>query len=283
MLDALGARYAVEVLTPTGVADATRLAREGVDAGVALVLAAGGDGTARAVAEGLLGTGVPLGVLPAGTANDLARALGLPGEAVAAARRIAAGAPRAVDVVDAGGHAFCTVGGLGLVARGGLAVPALKARGGVARAVASLAGAGIYKLAATFELLAHGAEAPPTSLSYLTPGGVRRDETVALHGLFIANQRFTGGGLALPSGSRDDDGVFELCLVLRSSRARLLDAFTRLTLGLPIPADVLRVVPVREAHLVTGVDDQLLGDGDRIGGGRVFHLRARPRALRVMV
>jgi hypothetical protein len=161
-------------------------------------------------------------------------------------------------------------------------VNTLKARGGVARAAAMLAGAAVYRITATASLLAHGGETRTLALSYLTPQGVRRDETLRVHGLFVANQRYLGGGLALPSGSIDDDGVFELCLVPRTARLRLLDAFTRLSLGLPIDPTVLRVVPVREAHLALSEPDTLLGDGDRVASGRIFHLRARQGALRVL-
>jgi diacylglycerol kinase (ATP) len=51
---------------------------EAVDAGVDRVIAAGGDGTVRIVADGLAGTGIPMGLVPAGTGNLLARNLGIP-------------------------------------------------------------------------------------------------------------------------------------------------------------------------------------------------------------
>ncbi len=56
---------------------ATEIARTwAADADIYLIVAAGGDGTIREVAEGLVGTNVPLGIIPAGTANVLARELG---------------------------------------------------------------------------------------------------------------------------------------------------------------------------------------------------------------
>ena len=54
------------------------LVRDAVGAGIAMVFAAGGDGTVRACAQALACTGVPLAIVPLGTANLAARALGVP-------------------------------------------------------------------------------------------------------------------------------------------------------------------------------------------------------------
>lgn len=63
------------------------------EAGVDLVLAAGGDGTVRVVADGLAGTSIALGVIPAGTGNLLARNLDLPLDEGAAVEVAFAGTP----------------------------------------------------------------------------------------------------------------------------------------------------------------------------------------------
>src|SRR3954469_21216199 len=61
-----------------GAQDSLVLTRRAVAAGASLVFAAGGDGTVRGCAEALAGTGVPLAIVPLGTANLTARALGVP-------------------------------------------------------------------------------------------------------------------------------------------------------------------------------------------------------------
>jgi diacylglycerol kinase (ATP) len=72
--------------------------RRAVEGGAGLVLSAGGDGTVMAVARGLAGTGVPLGVLPAGTGNLLARNLGLPLDLDAAVDAALQGPARRIDL-----------------------------------------------------------------------------------------------------------------------------------------------------------------------------------------
>ncbi|MDR1806969.1 MAG: phosphatase PAP2 family protein [Propionibacteriaceae bacterium] len=84
----------------TTVADpGTGPARLAVAAGAGLVVAAGGDGTVRAVCEGLLGGDVPLAVVPSGTGNILAHNLGLPLDQEAAFAIALDGTPRPLDLV----------------------------------------------------------------------------------------------------------------------------------------------------------------------------------------
>jgi YegS/Rv2252/BmrU family lipid kinase len=66
------------------------------------VIVGGGDGTLNAAAEGMVASGLPLGILPLGTANDLARTLGIPSEVDAAIGVIAAGYKRVIDVASVG-------------------------------------------------------------------------------------------------------------------------------------------------------------------------------------
>ena len=80
------------------------------------MVVAGGDGTINAAASGIIATGLPLGVLPLGTANDFARSIDLPRDVEAAARIIADGFTHKVDVGQVNGHFFCNVASVGLAA-----------------------------------------------------------------------------------------------------------------------------------------------------------------------
>ncbi|HKW88821.1 MAG TPA: diacylglycerol kinase family protein [Candidatus Acidoferrales bacterium] len=89
ILAAAGIRAELAATTRPGAA--TELARQAVRAGRELVIACGGDGTNNEIANGLAGSKVPMAVLPAGTANILAKELGIPWDIPAAARLIASG------------------------------------------------------------------------------------------------------------------------------------------------------------------------------------------------
>jgi diacylglycerol kinase (ATP) len=91
------------------------IARRGVRAGADLVIAAGGDGTVSAVAEGLIGSSIPLGIIPAGTGNLIARELQIPTD-VDAAVAILADGPRVrnIDAMRIGQRCFFLNAGVGL-------------------------------------------------------------------------------------------------------------------------------------------------------------------------
>jgi YegS/Rv2252/BmrU family lipid kinase len=93
-------------------------ARDAARDGAALVLVAGGDGTVRASAQGLAHTGVPLGIIPQGTGNLLARNLGIPQDEDEALDVALTGAERTIDLGRLeDGRAFAVMAGTGFDAR----------------------------------------------------------------------------------------------------------------------------------------------------------------------
>jgi diacylglycerol kinase (ATP) len=79
-----------------------------------LVIVCGGDGTINSAARGVLETGLPMGIMPMGTANDLARTLGIPDDLNRAADIILAGHTSRIDLGEVNGHPFFNVASLGL-------------------------------------------------------------------------------------------------------------------------------------------------------------------------
>ena len=91
-----------------------RAVEQAVQDGYSLIIAGGGDGTVSEVAAGLVGTSIPLGILPFGTYNNIAHSLGLPLDIVAAASNVARGHTMDIDVCVANGTYFFEAMGVGL-------------------------------------------------------------------------------------------------------------------------------------------------------------------------
>jgi diacylglycerol kinase (ATP) len=280
---ALASRYAVELVAPSDANDTTRSALEAAGDGYSVIVAAGGDGTVNAVAQGLCGTATALGILPLGSANDLARELGIPRSIPAAARRIAGGTPRAADLAGVGDRIFCGVGGVALVARATLAVMRLKQRSAIGRWGANLLGGGIYRVSATAALIDPGSIDEEIRIAYREPSSdTWRERETRVSALFVTNHRTLGGGMVLPVDADASDGVLEICLVPSRPRLSLMLNFARLSAGRQIPEGVLVPVRATEMTIETGRADAFVADGELLARGSRFDVRVLPRALRVI-
>jgi YegS/Rv2252/BmrU family lipid kinase len=89
------------------------LARQAIENGVEMLFAAGGDGTLSAVAEATVGTNIPVGAIPRGTANAFAAALGLPNNIEDACRIISNGITRKVDAGKCNGKSMVLLAEIG--------------------------------------------------------------------------------------------------------------------------------------------------------------------------
>ncbi len=96
-----------------GPLHATTLASSAADLGVNCVVAVGGDGTINETARGLVGTGIPLGIIPKGSGNGLARHLGIPLSTKAAMQAFVTGESFAMDTFTINGKLSLNVSGIG--------------------------------------------------------------------------------------------------------------------------------------------------------------------------
>jgi diacylglycerol kinase family enzyme len=116
ILESLGA--GVNVIPTSGPHSATALAREAIDRGIEQVIGFGGDGTLNEIANGMAGSGIPIGILPGGTANVLAVELGLGTDPIAVAERLSSLQPRRIAAgritQQRGSRYFLLMAGAGL-------------------------------------------------------------------------------------------------------------------------------------------------------------------------
>jgi diacylglycerol kinase family enzyme len=159
-----------------------------------LVFAVGGDGTVRACAHDLAGSGIPLAIVPRGTANLFARHLGLPSEIDRALHTGFGPVQRLVDMPFADGRPFVAMAGLGIDAAVVAATPAALKR--------HLGWLG-YALAA----LPHLAGAPREVTLHLDGGAPLHRSA---HSVVVGNVGALPGGFVLLPGARIDDGLIDV-------------------------------------------------------------------------
>lgn len=191
-----------ELIVTASADEASAAARDAVQQGYDLVIAAGGDGTVATVASELLDSETALGILPLGSVMNVARMLDLPREPEAAAAVIANGTPRVIDVGEANGQLFLEGGSIGLNAA-------------IFREFQYL-DAGRYRslLTALWVLLRYR---PARMVLHLD------DQIVATRALMVAvaNGPYTGLGFTVAPDARLDDGRFDVRVFQRFSRGQL--------------------------------------------------------------
>jgi len=218
-LVAAGVRF--DTVVTDGPGDATAYARRALRSGFETIVAVGGDGTANEVVNGFFDGEEPIaprgrfGLIPAGSGGDLARTLGLRGDAPYRALG-PDGRTGVIDLVRVrytafdgrpGMRYFANSGDLGI---GGETVAAL--RTGTKR----LGGFIAYLVAAVRAILHHRAR----TLTYWIDDGPPTSELVDT--IFVTNGRFIGGGMRLAPAAVIDDGILDGLVLRRVSRIELL-------------------------------------------------------------
>jgi len=213
---AAAAGWQPPLLLPTAPDDpGTGQARQAVEAGAALVIAVGGDGTVRACAQALAGTSVPLAIVPAGSANLTAHALGLPGRVGSALAVAFAGRDRPIDLGSADGAVFVAMAGLGLDAA---------VVGGALGLTKRLTGWPAYAAAAVGQLLRR-----PVTFAIRLDGGpplTRHARCVT-----VGNSGALPGGFAVMPDASLDDGRLDVVVLAPSGLLGWADVGRRVAAG----------------------------------------------------
>jgi diacylglycerol kinase (ATP) len=201
-----------DIVAPQDVDEARAAVLAAIADGCRPIVAAGGDGTAYLVADELLGTDVPLGILPLGSAMNLARSLDIPRELDAAAAIVAAGNERIIDVGEADGRRFYEATSIGL--------------GAQIFAKAHEFDKGRYR--SVFDLIGVLRRARRTRIRLRLDG---RPVEVKAIAVVVANAPFTGLGLNLAPDAALDDGCFDVRVFRRYSRTEFLRHFWSISFG----------------------------------------------------
>lgn len=250
-------------------AEITAAAAQAREAGLALVIACGGDGTLEMVANELVGTPVTLGILPAGTRNNVAAGLNIPAHLPAAVSLLRDGRRQAIDMV----HVRC-----GDEERWFLEI---FTAGLLSTVFENAEAAQKGNLLALGDLVAKFAGAMPSVL-HLTVDEGSGSETLALetHAALGMNMPYLGANFRMADDIVFDDGYLDLFLYDRLNKLDLLAyGLAVMTDGDPDPR--IRRLRVRQLTLHADPPVPILVDGVTLGAGPVT-MQVHRRALQVI-
>jgi diacylglycerol kinase (ATP) len=258
-----------EIRVSESAEDLRAIARAAAEEGAGVVAALGGDGSVHLVANGVLGTGAALAVLPAGTGDDFAKGIGA-GKLEPATRLLANPRIQAIDVVRV-------------------------TAGAETRHYVNIAGAGFDSEvsetanAMTFRLGAKGTyvAAVLKTLSKFNPAGFRiqvGDRVLDLEAMLVVvgNNVSYGGGMRVVPSAVMNDGELDVCIVGAMSTGAFLRAFPRVFRGTHVTHPKVTMLRGTTVKLEANRRVMVYADGERVGPlPAVFDLL--PAALPVVV
>jgi diacylglycerol kinase (ATP) len=259
------AGFEVQELVGRDGDEALELARKAVADEVENLVVVGGDGMVHLAAQALAGTPTNLGIIPAGTGNDVARYVGVPRTDPQLAADVVVGSRvRTIDLARAGGTYFVTVLAAGFDSKVNERANAMSWPRGQMR----------YNLATLAELRVF----EPLPYILELDGEVRTLDAMLVA---VGNGESFGGGLRITHGASLDDGLVDVVVIKPMSKAKLVRTYPKLFSGRHVG------MPEYEHHRVRSVTVAAPGisayaDGERIGA-LPLTIEAVPQALRVLV
>jgi YegS/Rv2252/BmrU family lipid kinase len=223
-----------------------------------------GDGLVGAVGGALAGAETPLGIVPGGRGNDLARVLGIPDDPEGAVETIAAGHARRIDVGEANGRRFLGIASAGLESEANR----------IANETKLLRGNLVYAYGALRALLRW----KPVRFT------IRVDEErlrFTGYSVSVANNRAYGGGMFIAPDADLSDGEFDIVTVGEGGKLHFLGNLPKVFKGTHVEEDEVRVFRAPHLELSASRPLAVYADGEHLTD-LPASLRLLPRALSVL-
>jgi len=258
-------RFIPEVIFTERAGHATEIAKAAVEKGADIIVASGGDGTVNEVARSLINTNIPMGILPAGSGNGLARCLGISMSYALALRTIIRGNTKLIDVATVNDMLFTSIAGIGFDAFVAQKFSESTLRGVISYMQIILNEFRSYK-PATYNLTIDGIE-------------------IEKHALMItlANGDQFGFNARIAPEAKIDDGFLDICVVRKMPATHLINVGYHTMRGTLAKTGYIEYFRGKEIR-INNVHDPLMNiDGEPKRVSSPISIGINPLALRVIV
>lgn len=254
---------AYERVSTSSAEQARGLVRERIErGGLVAVAVVGGDGTLHGLLPALASSGVPLGLIPSGSGNDTARALGIPRNVDRALELILTGHTRKIDLLDTTDPSGQSQLTLTAVAIGLDAAVAADVNRSAYKKWCNRLGLG--SLAYVIGLLRTLGKFHPRDVKVTVDGTTRHFKRCWLTA--VTNVPTYGGGLRISPSAQPDDGLIHLCVVHSCSVPRFLMIFPTVLFGQHVRwKRYVTLLSGSEAAIEAEPNMLAFGDGEPVG------------------
>ena len=242
-----------------GIAKALRAVESGE-----IPVVVSGDGMIGAIGGALAGAETPLGIVPGGRGNDLARVLGIPTEPEEAIEIVLAGHSRPIDIGEVNGKRFLGIASVGFDSDANRIANESRLRGNLVYAYAALRALAGWKPA-----------------RFTIAIGEQRTRIEGFS-VIVANNKAYGGGMFVAPDAELDDGKFDVVTISQVGKLRFLGNLPKVFKGTHVSSDEVSVVRAARLSISASRPFAVYADGEHLTD-LPADLRVIPSALRVLV
>jgi len=245
--------------------DAFKIAKKSLDQWFDIIVAIGGDGTVNEVASALVNTNVPLGIIPVGSGNGLARGLGIPLRIKQASQTIVEGKVQQIDVGKMQERYFFATAGAGFEA-----VVGKRFNEGIIR------GPLPYIFWGFHEFLKYKPQEVVLKFNHQI---IRKKALLVV----IANTRQLGNGAIIAPQAKPDDGLLDVCIIDDINILQVLFKLPSLFTGLIENNPYTKFYRTSNLEIIRPQAAPIHVDGETLDGDKILNVSLLPNALNVIV
>jgi diacylglycerol kinase (ATP) len=271
-------RSHLEILAPASLEELESELDRAVKEGVHVVVSVGGDGTVNTLIQHLGDSDTAFLIVPAGTANDLAREMGIIGRVDKAVQKIRSAEPDRIDLIRINDKLMATNGGLGLSSQVASRVNDLRKQMPLFKSLMNLMHDRVYTAMLGVELF--GPRLRYFDFEIKSPEYSSRVHTPLL---MINNQPALGGKFRIAPETRNDDGLFNVSIFTHKTRLEFTRALMKIRFSGGPDKDDPNFISFETSRVQVSSYQPLLfyGDGETLVFAKDFDIECRPRALKV--
>jgi YegS/Rv2252/BmrU family lipid kinase len=258
-------KFIPEVIFTERVGHATEIAATAVANGADIVVASGGDGTMNEVACSLVGTEIPMGILPAGSGNGLARCLGIPMSYTLALRTIIRGNTKRMDVASVNEMIFTSIAGIGFDA-----FVAQKFSESVIRGMISY-----------MQIILNEFSSYKPQIYNLIIDGVKMEKQALM--VVFANSDQFGFNTRIAPMAKVDDGLLDICIVKKMPVTQMMSFGYHMMKGTPAKTGYAEYFRGKNITIEKITDSLMNIDGEPKIINAPINISIKPLSLKVIV